>query len=249
MKKLKKLLSVLLACTMMSGACIYLADNNKLSSYVITAGAAESYAEQCEQMLNLINQYRASEGVKPLKLYITACDAATVRSNEITSLFSHDRPNGTDCFTLLDEFKITCGFAGENIAMGYPDVVSVMEAWMGSDGHRANMLSSRYEYIGIGIYTADDYWHTKYWTQFFVGSIPPSQSKGDVNGDEVINAIDASSTLQYYAYQATAPLFTQTDAFIVAADVDNNGVVNAVDASKILKYYSDTATGKTPSFN
>lgn len=243
MKKLKKLLSVMLACTMMSGACVYFAENNESSNYVITASAAESYVEQCKQMLDLINQYRAEAGVKPLKLYITACDAAMVRTNEITSLFSHDRPNGTSCFTVFDEFKIDCGAAGENIAMGYGSVTAVMDAWMNSPGHRANILTEDFEYVGLGIKD------NLYWTQLFVGYVYPSTAKGDVNGDGDINAIDASSTLQYYAYQATAPHFTQTDAFIVAADVDNNGVVNAVDASKILKYYSDVATGGTPSFD
>lgn len=127
---------------------------------------------------------------------------------------------------------------GENIAYGYPSVSSVMDGWMNSSGHRANILSADFDYVGIGIVDG------KYWTQIFIGRV-----KGDSNSDGSINAVDASATLQYYAYQSIAPYFEQTDAFIYSSDVNNDGTVNAVDCSAILRYYSMSSTGQSPTFN
>ena len=69
---------------------------------------------------------------------------------------------------------------------------------------------------------------------------------GDPNGDGVINAVDASTILTYYANISTNKAGGLDEAQKTAADVDKNGVINAVDASIVLSYYAYTSTTKEP---
>lgn len=67
---------------------------------------------------------------------------------------------------------------------------------------------------------------------------------GDVNNDGLINAVDASSVLAYYAMTSTNQEGGYDDNQKVAADVNHDGDINAVDASNILAYYAYTSTTK-----
>lgn len=114
------------------------------------------------KIVSLVNAERAKKGVKPVKLNYQLTEAAMLRAKEIETLFSHDRPNGTQCFTAIDEYKIKYLTAGENIAFGYPSSESVMDGWINSQGHYENIMNSSFSEIGVGIYG-------KYWVQFFIG--------------------------------------------------------------------------------
>ena len=65
---------------------------------------------------------------------------------------------------MMRSFGITYKTAGENIAMGYSSAQKVMQGWMNSSGHRANILNPSFTQIGVG-YVADGH----YWTQQFIG--------------------------------------------------------------------------------
>lgn len=111
--------------------------------------------------LALINQERKKAGLDALKLDNDLVFVACVRAEELEKKYSHDRPDGTKCFTVLNEYSIKSPTnAGENIAWGYPDVKSVVQGWMSSVKHRENILGSNYKKVGIGIYG-------KYWSQMF----------------------------------------------------------------------------------
>lgn len=120
-----------------------------------------STGNYAEQMLALVNQARSEHGASSLSLDSKLCDAANKRAQEIATKFSHTRPDGRDCFTVLDEFGISCYGCGENIAAGSSDANSIFNMWMNSSGHRANILNSSYRYIGIGKYG-------NYWVQLFI---------------------------------------------------------------------------------
>lgn len=128
-----------------------------------TPDQAGSYAQQ---VLELVNIERAKEGLGALVLDETLCAAADARARETTQLFSHTRPDGTDCFTVFDEFAIQCNAAGENIAAGYATAQEVVNGWMNSPGHRANILSASYHKLGVGFASAQDEYRF-YWTQLF----------------------------------------------------------------------------------
>ncbi len=116
------------------------------------------------EILTLVNQYRASAGLSAVTLDDDLCGAAQVRAKEIRTSFSHTRPDGTSCFSVLGERGISYRGAGENIAYGQSDAEEVMTAWMNSDGHRANILNASFTRLGVGVYSAGG---TLYFAQMF----------------------------------------------------------------------------------
>ena len=115
------------------------------------------------EVLDLVNAERAKEGLGELKLNLGVCYAANKRALEVGELFSHTRPDGSVCFTILSEFAIPqYWYVGENIAQGYYTSESVVAGWMNSPGHRANILKPEFTEIGIS-YDAT----THSWVQIF----------------------------------------------------------------------------------
>ena len=111
-----------------------------------------------QELLNLVNAARAQAGVPPLALSSELNNAASTRAGELVSLFSHTRPNGTEWHTVSGSAR------GENIAYGHGSVQAVFDGWMGSDGHRANILNPSYTIMGGGSYSSGG---TYYWCQLF----------------------------------------------------------------------------------
>lgn len=124
-------------------------------------------AKFAEQVLELVNQERTKEGLQALVLDDMVMKAANVRAKELIESFSHERPvTGASPFTALTEAGCTYGTAGENIAAGQRTPKQVVEAWMDSKGHRANILNADFRKLGVGYATANDiYGH--YWVQLF----------------------------------------------------------------------------------
>ena len=113
------------------------------------------------KVFEIVNQERIKAGVKPLKFNNDMYKAAMVRAKECDESFSHDRPNGTSCFTALKEAGVKYLSAGENIAMGYRTPADVMKGWMDSEGHRNNILNPNFTDFACGVYKSG------YWSQFF----------------------------------------------------------------------------------
>lgn len=125
--------------------------------------AAENYAAE---VLSLVNAERARIGVAPLRLADDLQAASDIRAREVVRNFSHTRPNGSDCFTVMRNKGRTCG---ENIAAGHAAARETVEQWMNSSGHRKNILNPNFRELGVG-YAYDrnsDYKH--YWVQLFRG--------------------------------------------------------------------------------
>ena len=80
--------------------------------------------------------------------------------------FSHTSPTYGSPFDMMKSFGISYTAAGENIAKGQNSPQSVMNAWMNSSGHRANILNKSYNQIGVGV--AKDSRGNLYWTQMFI---------------------------------------------------------------------------------
>lgn len=106
-----------------------------------------------EEVLALANSERAKAGVAPLSGTPALNAAAAVRAQEVAKLFSHNRPDGTLCFTVLGEFNITSKARGENIAGNFRTPEKVVDAWMKSPGHRDAIMNPDYTSVGIGVYT------------------------------------------------------------------------------------------------
>lgn len=118
------------------------------------------------EVLSLVNSERAKAGLAPLTLNEKAVKAAQTRAAEIQTSFSHTRPDGRSFSTALTEAGVTYRASGENIAYGQTSAAQVMNSWMNSSGHRANILNSSYTEIGIGhVKSASG---TDYWVQLFL---------------------------------------------------------------------------------
>lgn len=126
----------------------------------------ENVSMEILQVLDLVNAERAKAGVKPLTLNSKAVSAAQVRAQEIAVSFSHTRPDGSSFSTALKAAGLSFTRSGENIAYGQRSAEAVMNGWMNSSGHRANILSSQYDSIGIGHY--QNAAGVNYWVQLFV---------------------------------------------------------------------------------
>lgn len=123
-------------------------------------------SQYLQEVLDLVNQERAAAGLAPLTLDEKLNEAAKVRAQEITSNFSHTRPDGTAPFTVLQEYGCSYMTAGENIAAGQSTPAKVVESWMNSEGHRANILSPDFSKLGVG-YCQVDSGYNHYWVQLF----------------------------------------------------------------------------------
>ena len=120
-------------------------------------------------MLKQVNAQRAKNGKSALTLNQSLCASARVRAAEIAKdgCFSHTRPDGSGCFTAISD--VSYRTAGENIAMGtwgYFGVDKIMDRWMNSEGHRANILNGDFSEVGFGCVVVNG---NGYWVQIFIG--------------------------------------------------------------------------------
>lgn len=133
-------------------------DNAESSDYEVSAYEQE--------VLDLTNAERAKQGLAPLTLDTELSKVARIKSLDMqkNNYFSHTSPTYGSPFEMMEQFGISYRAAAENIAMGQRTPEEVVNAWMNSDGHRKNILSSSYTHIGIGYVE-----NGNYWTQMFIG--------------------------------------------------------------------------------
>ena len=104
------------------------------------------------RVIELVNEEREKAGAAALAESDLLYAAASVRAEELETLFSHNRPDGSLCFTVFGDFDISCKARAENIAAGHKSPENVVEAWMKSEGHRKNILNPAYGNIGVGVF-------------------------------------------------------------------------------------------------
>ena len=119
-----------------------------------------------DEVVRLVNVERSKRGLRPLAEDWELSRVARIKSQDMhdNRYFSHTSPTYGSPFDMMKSFGIKYRSAGENIARGQATPQAVVNAWMNSSGHRANILNASFTHIGVG-YVADG----KYWTQMFVG--------------------------------------------------------------------------------
>lgn len=111
---------------------------------------AEKIDARYLRVLELVNDERAENGISPVSWSETAANAAVKRAVECSSFFDHTRPDGRAFYTAFDDIKAPAYSAvGENLAIGYSSPDEVVNAWMASPGHRANILNNRFDTMGV----------------------------------------------------------------------------------------------------
>ncbi|MGI6113001.1 MAG: CAP domain-containing protein [Mahellales bacterium] len=123
--------------------------------------------EQETYMLELLNNERAQNGLKPLTLNEKLVEAARLKSIDLVKkdYFDHYSPTYGTPFELLEKLGIDFDKAGENLA-GNMDTLEAHRGLMASEGHRANILDSEYNQVGIGVVKGGRY--GRIYTQLFI---------------------------------------------------------------------------------
>ena len=126
------------------------------------------FSKEQVEVLNLVNKERKANGLKPLTLNKELSNVANIKSRDMIEkgYFDHTSPTYGSPFDMMKKFNISYNTAGENIAMGQKTPSEVMNSWMNSSGHRANILNSTYTELGVGIQKDSN--GTIYWTQMFI---------------------------------------------------------------------------------
>lgn len=119
-----------------------------------------------KEVVELTNKERAKNGLKELTLDNELSKVAKVKSQDMSTnnYFDHTSPTYGSPFDMMKQFGISYKAAGENIAKGQKTPEEVVNAWMNSEGHRANILSDKFTHIGVGYVE-----NGNYWTQQFIG--------------------------------------------------------------------------------
>lgn len=120
------------------------------------------------EVVRLVNIERGKIGLQPFSINWEVARVARYKSQDMINkhYFSHTSPTYGSPFNMMETFGIKFSAAGENIAMGQRTPAEVVNAWMNSPGHRANILNTSYTQIGVGL--AKDSNGTCYWTQMFI---------------------------------------------------------------------------------
>lgn len=128
-----------------------------------TAPAVATSAQAA--VLALVNQERAKVGCSAVTASSSLASLAQNFSDDMAArgFFDHTDPDGQSPWDRASEAGVS-GLGGENIARGQADAEAVMEAWMNSDGHRANILNCDYKTLGVGVHFGSG---GPWWTQDF----------------------------------------------------------------------------------
>lgn len=191
-------------------------DGGWMQGEVFTVSGTLDYGAALD-MLDLVNQERANEGKDSLVIDKQLTELAMKRAIEISTYFSHTRPNGTDNFTVFDGLDYP-GARGENILAGYSSASGAFSGWMGSSGHKANMMRDGYKSVGIGCFEGNGVY---YWVQIFAETEYEGQVKRETKQvSEQINI--------YKGYISTLSLYVRTKNVTGVPYLDVNDTADAI---------------------
>ena len=118
-----------------------------------------------QEVIRLVNEIRVENGLKPLSYDWQLGRVARIKSQDMkdNKYFAHNSPVYGTPLQMIKNFGISYRSAGENIAKGYTTPEAVVNGWINSSGHRANILNASFTHIGVGYISGGNYW-----TQMFI---------------------------------------------------------------------------------
>ncbi|MFB6585551.1 CAP domain-containing protein [Bacillus thuringiensis] len=131
------------------------------------AEEAKSLSEFEQRVVELTNAERAKQGLSALKINTELSKVARIKSEDMqkNNYFDHNSPTYGSPFDMMKKFGISYTSAGENIAQGQRTPEEVVQAWMNSAGHRANILNNGFTHIGVGYVESGNYWTQQFITK------------------------------------------------------------------------------------
>lgn len=115
--------------------------------------SGQTYAQSSAALITLTNQQRAAAGLKPLveNRQLAASSQAKAQDMLQRGYWAHYAPDNTSPWDFMHASDYAFSYAGENLAKGFSDDQSVMDAWMQSPGHRQNILNPNFRDIGVTV--------------------------------------------------------------------------------------------------
>lgn len=200
----------------------------------------------------LVNEAREEAGLKPIFVVPYLNDVAQVRSRECIFQFSHNRPDESDFYTVIDENLIPYCYAAENIAAGSDNAVDTFNQWKNSPGHWSAIMNPDTTHMGVGVSYESNSEYKWYWEQIFVqawdedtvfsGQYLPlryeivPKSNGDLNGDSSLNSYDYITLVEYLRKKKEGERVYLNDLQIDAADCFKDGIITESDAKALQRY-------------
>lgn len=175
--------------------------------------------EKAFEVLEIVNEERANENLNPLKMDSTLLNIAVQRCAETVVYWSHTRPNETSCFTAFTNSHIT---AGENIALGQSTATSVMNSWMNSTGHRANILNSNFESIGILAINVNG---MNYWVQVFEGGAQIDEVTSATKPENRIESVDVEISQNILAQSLQSVSGLEENITLIKGNIKENDII------------------------
>ncbi len=131
------------------------------------AEEAKSLSEFEQRVVELTNAERTKQGLPALKIDTELSKVARIKSEDMqkNNYFDHNSPTYGSPFDMMKKFGISYTSAGENIAQGQRTPEEVVQAWMNSAGHRANILNNSFTHIGVGYVENGNYWTQQFITK------------------------------------------------------------------------------------
>ena len=247
---MKKTAAILTSLVIAGLSCIPTAATAATSEFIVSPVSDETITSSDMstfpyEVMKLVNKERTSRGLPAYKVLPELIRAADIRAKETVTLWDHTRPDGRGGLTVVDDLGLDWNYLGENIANGQMTPEAVMNGWMNSNDHRASILSTNFQYIGVGVAKSGGRY---YWTQIFLGSsanFPVAyypERYGDTNNDGKIDSIDASLVLKEYAATSVGKPYTLKSSERARSMVNGDNIVDSVDASIILRIYAKNST-------
>lgn len=168
---MKKLLSLLLSGALAASLCISIVNASSIPEPLESLFSQEEW-----EVLKLTNKERLANGLPAFSTFAPLQTATKTRNDELASRYDHTRPDGSPFYTVFESPHIDFDSAGENIAAGQPSPKVVLDSWMNSPAHRANILDPEFAHMGAGfseaniVISSQGSTHTYYkaWTQLFL---------------------------------------------------------------------------------
>lgn len=134
---------------------IYLINQLLIKSLTVVRPGVLGYSSEItmEKVIDLTNQERQKLSLPPLKLNPKLVNSATAKANDMfaNNYWAHTSPAGMTPWDFFKKSGYKYSVAGENLAKDFYDTDSVIKAWMNSPTHRANIINTKYQEIGIGV--------------------------------------------------------------------------------------------------
>lgn len=134
---------------------LYLFNQSLIKSFTVLQPGVLGYSSEItiDKVFESTNEERIKQGLPPLKYNPALSQAAAAKAQDMfaNNYWSHNSPQGKTPWDFFSQVNYSYSIAGENLAKDFYDTASMMRAWMKSPTHKANIVSTKYHEIGIGV--------------------------------------------------------------------------------------------------